>query len=120
MPFFLGHSSNESNDNIQVQKSLELRSIIDCPRHDFSGEGVLNLRCEPVLVPTVLPEGSAADMGVNLSDHRVVDIHPGGHLLARCTILEQSKDISLCSTGHIGWGCNCTEGVLCIVEGQVI
>ena len=104
MPFLWGHSSNVSNDDIQVQKSLELRSIIDCPRHDFSQEGVLNLRSEPVLVPTVLPEGSAADMGVNLSDHRVVDIHPGGHLLAGCTILEQSKDISLCSTGHIGWG----------------
>ena len=68
----------------------------------------------------MLPEGSAADIGVNPSDYRVADIHPGGHLLARCTILEKSKDISLCSTGHIGWGCNCTEGVLCIVEGQVI
>ena len=104
MPFSFEHSTNDSNDNNQVQKSLELRSIIDCPRHDFSQEGVLNLRCEPVLAPTMLPEGSAADIGVNPSDYRVADIHPGGHLMARWTILEQSKEISLCSSGTLVGG----------------
>ena len=64
----------------------------------------MNLRSEPVLVPIMLPEGSAADIGVNPSDYRVADIHPGGHLIARWTILEQSKDISLCSTGTLVGG----------------
>jgi hypothetical protein len=80
----------------------------------------LSLGCEPVLVPTMLPGGSAADIGVKPCNGRVADIHLRGHLIARFTLLEQSKDISLCSTGHISWGCNCTEGVLCSVEGQVI
>ena len=57
--------------------------------------------CEPVLVPTMLSEGSAAGMRVNSSDHRVADIHLRGHLIARFTSVEQSKDISLWSTGHI-------------------
>ena len=112
MSLLFGHTTNGPNGNIQVQKFLKLKVIIDCSRHDFSREGVVNVRPECVLVPTRLPEGSAAGTRVNPSDHRVADIHPGGHLIARCTCLEQSKDISLCSTGHIGWGCNCTEGVL--------
>ena len=66
------------------------------------------------------PEGNAADIRVNPSDHRVADIHPGGHLIARFTAWEQSMDISLYSTGHVGWGCNCSEWVLYTVEGQVI
>ena len=100
MPFLWGHSSNDSNDNIQVQKSLELRSIIDCPRHDFSQEGVLNLRFEPVLVPTMLPEGSAADIGVNPSDYRVADIHPGGHLITRWTIWSKVRIFHCAPLAH--------------------
>ena len=68
----------------------------------------------------MLPEGCAADIRVNPSDHRVADSHPRGHLVARFTCLEQSKDNSLCSTGHVGWRCDCTEGVLYVIEGQVI
>ena len=83
-------------------------------------KGVLDPRCKPVLVPTMLPEDSAADIGVKPSDHRVADLHPGGHLIARFTALEQSMDISLYSTGHVGWGCNYTEWVPYIVEGQGI
>ena len=33
------HIPNKANDDTQVQKSLGLRSIIDCSRHDVSGEG---------------------------------------------------------------------------------
>ena len=97
----------------------ELESINDCSRHDFSREGVLTARCEPVLVPTRLPGGSATDIGVMPCNSRVADIHLGGHLIASFTHLEQSKDILLCSTRHIGLGCNCTEGVPYMVGGQV-
>ena len=76
--------------------------------------------CEPVLGPTMQPEGSAADIRVNLSDHRVADMHSRGHLIARFTPMEQSKDISHWSTRHIGWGCNCTKGILYTVEDQMI
>ena len=58
--------------------------------------------CEPVLVPTMLSEGSAAGMRVNSSDHRAADIHLRGHLIARFTSVEQSMDILLWSTRHIG------------------
>ena len=75
--------------------------------------------CEPLLVPTRLPGGSAADIGVKPCDSRVADIHLRGHLIARFTLLEQNKDISLCSTRHIGVRCNCTEGVPYMVGGQV-
>ena len=74
---------------------------------------------KPVLGLTMLPGGSAADVKVNLSDSRVSDIHPRGHLIARFTLLEQSKDIALCSTGHICWRCNCTGGVPYTVEGHI-
>ena len=76
--------------------------------------------CEPILIPTTLPGGSAADIRVKPSNHRVAGMHIRGHLIARFTSVEQSQDISLQSTRDIGWGCNCTEGVLYIVEGQVI
>ena len=90
------------------------------PDMTFLGRGVLSLRCGLILVPTMLPGGSAANIGVKPSDHRVADMHIRGHLIARFTSMEQSQDISLQSTRHIGWGCNCTEGVLYIVEGQMI
>ena len=96
-----------------------MRSINACSRHDFSREGVLTLRCGPVLVPTMLPGGSAADTRVRPSISRVPDIHLGGHLIARFAFLEQSKDISLGSTRHIGLRYNCTEWVPYIVGGQV-
>ena len=99
--FLFKHIPNKANHNTQVQKSLELRSIIDCSRHDVSGEGWLILGVSPVLVPTMLSEGSAAGMRVTSSDHRVADIHLRGHLIARFTSVEQSKDISLWFTGHI-------------------
>ena len=99
---------------------LELRSIIDCSRHDVSGEGVVEPRCEPILGPTMQPEGSAADIRVNPSDHRVADIHSRGHLIARLTPVEQSKDISYWSTRHVGWGCNCARGVPYTIEDQVV
>ena len=75
--------------------------------------------CEPVLVPTVPPEGSAAGIRVKPFDDRVAVIHPRDHLIVIFTYWEQSKHISLCSTAHIGWGYNCTEGVLYMVEGQL-
>jgi hypothetical protein len=96
-----------------------LGGIIDCPRLDFSNEGGLFLRCEPVLVPTMLPGGSAADIRVMSSDHGVADTHQRDHLIVIFTYWKQSKHISLCSTGHIGWGYNCTEGVPYMVEGQL-
>ena len=102
------------------KKYLELRGIIDCSRHDFSWDRVSTPTCEPVLVPTMSPEGSAADIGVKLSDYRVAIIHLRGHLIAKFTIPEQIELFSLCVPGHICWGCKCTEGVLYIVEGQVI
>ena len=108
MTFLFGHGTNPSNGNIQIIKFHELKSIIDCSRHDFSGEGVLSLRCGPILVPTMLPGGSAADIRVKPSNHRVADMHIRGHLIARFASMEQSQDISLQSTRHIGWGCNCT------------
>ena len=52
---------------------------------------MLNLRFEPVLVPTMLPEGSAANIGVKPSDHRVADICMRGYLIAKITFSEQSK-----------------------------
>ena len=67
----------------------------------------------------MLPEGSAAGIRAKPSDHRVADIHPKDHLITRFTYWKQSKDISLCSTGHSGWGYNCTEGVSYMVEGQL-
>ena len=70
--------------------SHELKSIIDCSRHNFSGEGVLCLRCELILVPTTLLGGSAADIRVKPSNHRVADMHLRGHLIARFTSMEQS------------------------------
>ena len=76
--------------------------------------------CGPVLGPTMQPEGSAADIRVNPSDHRVADIHSRGHLIARFTPMEQSKGVSLWSTRHIGWGCDCTEGVSYTVEDQEV
>ena len=79
----------------------------------------LVLRCEPVLVPALLPGGSAADIRVKLSDSRVADIHLRGQLIARFTCLEQSKPFALCFTRHICGGCNCTERVSYTVEGQV-
>ena len=119
MAFLCGHISNDSNDDILVQKYLELRGIIDCSRHDFSQDRVSVPTCEPVLVPTMSPEGSAADIGVKLSDYRVAVIHLRGHLIAKFTILEQIKLFSPCVPGHIYWGCNCTKGVLYIVENHV-
>ena len=41
-PFLFGHIYNASDNEIQGQKFLELRSIIDCSSHDVSGEGWLN------------------------------------------------------------------------------
>ena len=67
----------------------------------------------------MLPGGSAADTIVGPCISRVADIHLGGHLIARFTLLEQSKDISLGSTRHIGLRYNCTEGVPYIIGGQV-
>ena len=95
--FLFKHIPNKASHDTQVQKSLELRSIIDCSRHDVSGEGWLILGVSTVLMPTMLSEGSA----VTSSDHRVADVHLRGHLIARFTSVEQSKDISLWSTGHI-------------------
>jgi len=79
----------------------------------------LVLRCVPVLGPTMQPEGSAADLKVKPSNHRVADIHLRDHLIAIFTYEKQSKHFSLCSTGHICWGYNCTQGVSYIVEGQL-
>ena len=90
--FFLGMVSTSQND-IQILKSLELKSIIDCSRHDFSRDG-LSPRCEPILVPTMLLGGSAADIGVKPSSHRVADMHLRGHLMARFTSMEQYPDFS--------------------------
>jgi len=67
----------------------------------------------------MLPGGSAADIVVNPCNSRVVDNHLRGHLIAKFTFLEQSKPFSLCFTGHICGGCNCTEGVSYTVVGQV-
>ena len=111
---------NDIDNEIHIQKFLELRSIIYCSRHDVSGKGVVDPGCKPVLAPTMLPEGSAADIRVNLSDHRVAEIHSRGHLIVRFPSMEQSKDISLHSTGHFGWRCNCTEGVPYTVEDQAV
>ena len=52
------------------------------PDLTFYNEGGLVLRHEPVLAPTMLPEGSAADLRVKPSNHRVADIHPRDHLIA--------------------------------------
>src|SRR5258706_14265357 len=114
-----GFIFNYSNDYIQVHKALEFKSATDHSRHDFSGEGGLILRCEPVLVPTMPPGGGAADIRVKPCNSRVVDIHLRGHLIARFTCLEQSKPFALCFTRNICVGCNCTEGVSYTVEGQV-
>ena len=89
--FLFGHTLNDPNDKILVQKYLELRGIIDCSRHDFSWDRVSIPTCEPVLVPTMPPDGSAADIGVEPSNHRVAYIHLRGHPIAKITILEQSK-----------------------------
>jgi len=62
-----------------------LRGIIDCSRPDFSNESRSILRCGPVLVPTMLPEGSAADIRAKPFDHGVAEIHPRDHLVARFT-----------------------------------
>ncbi len=51
-------------NEIQVQTFPELRGIIDCSRSDFSNEEGLILGCKPVLGPTMLSEGSAADIRV--------------------------------------------------------
>ena len=92
---------------------------MDCSRPDFSNEGGLILRCEPVLVPIVPPEGSAAGIRVKPFDNGVADTHLRDHLIVIFTYWKQSKHISLCSTAHIGWGYNCTEGVPYMVEGQL-
>ena len=39
IPFPFGHIPNDSYDEIQVQKYLKLRGIIDCSRHDILGTG---------------------------------------------------------------------------------
>ena len=92
---------------------------MDSSRPDFSNEGGLILRCEPVLVPIVPPEGSAAGIRVVPYDHGVADTHPRDHLMVIFTYWKQSKHISLCSTVYIGWGYNCIEGVPYMVEGQL-
>ena len=118
-PFLFGHIPKGINDEILVQKYLGLRGIIDCSRHDFSWDTVSIPTCRPVLAPTMLAGGSAADTGVKPSDHRVADIHLRSHLIAKFTLWEQSKQFSLCTPRHICWGCNCTKGVLYVVEDQV-
>ena len=75
--------------------------------------------CELVQVPTVLPGGSAAGIGIKPCNSRVADIHLGGHLIARFAFSEQSKHFLLHIPRHICWGCNCTEGVPYMVGGQV-
>ena len=49
--FLFGHHTSDPNGSIQVQRFLELKGIIDCSRHHFSREGVVNVRCELILVP---------------------------------------------------------------------
>jgi len=47
------------------------------------GIGVSILRCEPILVCTMLPGGSAADIRVMAFDSREADIHIRGQLIAK-------------------------------------
>ena len=50
--------------------------------------GALTLWCTSVLVPTMIPGGSAADIRVRPSDSRVADIHLRDQLIAQFTPLE--------------------------------
>ena len=61
---------------------MSLEALLSAPDMTFLVMG-LALRCQPVLVPTMPPGGSAADIGVNPCNHRVGDIHLRGHLIAR-------------------------------------
>ena len=63
------------------------------------------------------PGGSAADIGVDLCNCRVGDIHLSGHLIASFAFLEQSKTFPLCFTRDICGGCDCTDRVSYTVEG---
>ena len=49
----------------------------------------MTLWCTPILVPTMLPGGSAADIRVKPSDSRVAEIHLRGHQIVRFAFMEK-------------------------------
>ena len=117
--FLFKHIPNKANADTQVQSLLSWGALLTAPDLMSQGTGGWSWvwACSGAHHAVW---GQCCWHESDLLWHRVADIHLRGHLIARFTSVEQSKDISLWSTRHIGEGFDCTKGVPYTVEDQAI